>query len=151
METDSQRLTDTEAGGQNGGTVGTPPPTKPTKPDRKKPVSVDNIAKGKSALKGTEHAALEEERRKAAAAQSVVEDLQRRLTAVEVALAEEREKATAAQQALAEQRLAAETHPETSARPTEQAPEGQAAFGLLPLTGFSGADVLNVSRQVFEP
>jgi polyhydroxyalkanoate synthase len=76
--------------------------------------------------------------------------LQRRLAAVEAALAEERQLSVVAQQALAEQRLAAETHPETSARPTEQVPEGQAAFGLLPLTGFSGADVFNVSRQVFE-
>ncbi len=150
METDSQRLTDTEAGAQNGGTVATPPPTKPTKPGRKKPVSAGNASKGKSAQKGTEHAALEEERRKAAAAQAAVEDLQQRLAAVEAALAEERQLSAAAQQALAEQRLAAETHPETSASPTEQVPEGQAAFGLLPLTGFSGADVFNVSRQVFE-
>ncbi len=75
-----------------------------------------NASKGKSAQKGTEHAALEEERRKAAAAQAAVEDLQRRLAAVEAALAEEREKATAAQQVLAEQRLAAETRPDTKLR-----------------------------------
>src|SRR5205807_5150309 len=139
----------TETDGQNEGIAATPPHTEPAS---KKPASAGNPSKQKSTTKETAQAALEleEERRKAAAAQAAVEDLQRRLAAVEAALAEERQLSVVTQQALAEQRLAAETHPETSARPTEQVPEGQAAFGLLPLTGFSGADVFNVSRQVFE-
>jgi len=147
LETDSQRLIHTEAGGQNAGSAATPPQTKP---GRKKPTSAGSASKRKSASKGTEHAALEEEQRKAATAQAAVEDLQRRLAAVEAALAEERQKAAAAEQALAEQRSTAATHPETSERITEQMPGGEAAFGLLPLTGFSGADIFNVSRQVIE-
>jgi polyhydroxyalkanoate synthase subunit PhaC len=147
LETDSQRLIHTETESQHGGTVATPPHTKT---GGKKPASAGNASKQKSASKGTEHAALEEEQRKAAAAQAAVEDLQQRLAAVESALAEERQKAAAAQQALAEQRSAAETHPETSERAAEQLPGGEAAFGLMPLTGFSGAEIFNVSRQVFE-
>ncbi len=150
METDSQRLIHTETDSQHGETAATPPPTKPTKAGGKKPASAGNASKQKSTSKGTEHAALEEEQRKAAAAQAAVEDLQRRLAAVESALAEERQKAAAAQQALAEQRSAAETHPETPERAAEQLPGGEAAFGLMPLTGFSGAEIFNVSRQVIE-
>ncbi len=131
METDSQPLPHTKVG-------------------RKKTASAGSASKRKSASKGTEHAALEEEQRKAAAAQAAVEDLQQRLAAVEAALAEERQKAAAAEQALGEQRSTAATHPETSERITEQVPGGEAAFGLLPLTGFSGADMFNVSRQVIE-
>src|SRR6266851_1963951 len=150
LETDSQRLIHTETDSQHGGTAATPPPTKATKAGGKKPASAGNASKQKSTIKGTEHTALEEEQRKAAAAQAAVEDLQQRLAAVESALAEERQKAAAAQQALAEQRSAAETHPETSERAAEQLPGGEAAFGLMPLTGFSGAEIFNVSRQVFE-
>ena len=90
METDSQRLIHTETDSQHGGTAATPPPTKPTKTGGKKPASAGNASKQKSTIKGTEHAALEEEQRKAAVAQASVEDLQRRLAAVEEALAEER-------------------------------------------------------------
>src|SRR5258708_9559406 len=147
LETDSQRLFHTEAGGQKGGSAATPPQTKP---GRKNPTSAGSSSKRKSASKGTEHAALEEEQRKAAAAQAAVEDLQQRLAAVEAALAEERQKAAAAEQVLAEQRSTAATHPETSERIAEQVPGGEAAFGLLPLTGLSGADMFNVSRQVIE-
>src|SRR5216684_2336945 len=150
LETDSQRLIHTETDSQHGGTAATPPPTKATKAGGKKPASAGNASKQKSASKGTEHAALEEEQRKAAAAQAAVEDLQQRLAAVEAALAEERQKAAAAEQVLAEQRSTAATHPETSERIAEQVPGGEAAFGLLPLTGFSGADMFNVSRQVIE-
>src|SRR5256885_10676238 len=125
----------TETDGQNGG---------------KKPASAGNASKQEITPKETAHAALEEEQRKAAAAQAAVEDLQRRLAAVEAALAEEKQKAAAAEQALAEQRFTAATHPETSERTAEQVPGGEAAFGLLPLTGFSGADMFNVSRQVIE-
>jgi polyhydroxyalkanoate synthase len=146
LETDSQRLLHTETGAQNSGPAAMPPQTRP---GRKKPTSAGNASKRKSASKGTEHAALEEEQRKAATAQAAVEDLQRRLAAVEAALAEERQKAAAAQ-ALAEQRSTAATHPESSERIPEQMPGGEAAFGLLPLTGFSGTEVFNVSRQVIE-
>jgi polyhydroxyalkanoate synthase len=150
LETDSQRLIHTETGSQHGGTAATPPPTKPTKTGGKKPASPGNASKQKSAIKGTEHAALEEEQRKAAAAQAAVEDLQRRLAAVEEALVEERQKAAEAQGALAEQQRAAHTQPETSERAAEQLPGESAAFGLMPLTGFSGAELFNVSRQVIE-
>ncbi len=102
----------------------------------------------KSTPKGTEHAALKEEQRKAAAAQAAVEDLQRRLAVVEAALAEERQKAAEAQQALTEQQRAAVTHPETSERTTEQMPGESAAFGLMPLVGFRGVDLFNVSQQI---
>ncbi len=102
----------------------------------------------KSTPKGTEHAALKEEQRKAAAAQAAVEDLQRRLTVVEATLAEERQKAAEAQQALTEQQRAAVTHPETSERTTEQMPGESAAFGLMPLVGFRGVDLFNVSQQI---
>jgi len=102
----------------------------------------------KSTPKGTEHAALKEEQRKAAAAQAAVEDLQRRLAVVEATLAEERQKAAEAQQALTEQQRAAVTHPETSERTTEQMPGESAAFGLMPLVGFRGVDLFNVSQQI---
>ena len=104
----------------------------------------------KSTPKGTEHAALKEEQRKAAAAQAAVEDLQRRLAVVEATLAEERQKAAEAQQALTEQQRAAVTHPETSEQAAEQMPGGEAAFGLMPLVGFRGTDLFKVSQQLAE-
>src|SRR5947209_5069234 len=133
----------TETDGQNEGIAATQPHTEPAS---KKPASAGNPSKQKSATKETAQAALEleEEQRQAAAAQAAVEDLQRRLAAVEAALAEERRKAAAAEQALAEQRFTAATHPETSERTAEQMPGGEAAFGLLPLTRFRGADRFNV-------
>src|SRR5260370_20188390 len=79
-----------------------------------------------------------------------VEDLQRRLAAVEAALAEERQKAIEAQQALAEQRQATETCAETQERTVEQMPGGEAAFGLMPMVGFGGADLFHVSQQIAE-
>src|SRR2546427_3660960 len=112
------------------------------KPANKKPASAGNPSKE------TAHAALEEEQRQAAAAQAAVEDLQRRLAAVEAALAEERRKAEEAQQALAQQRQAAVTHPETSEQTAEQIPGGEAAFGLMPLVGFRGTDLFNISQQM---
>ena len=102
----------------------------------------------KSTPKGTEHAALKEEQRKAAAAQAAVEDLQRRLAAVEAALAEERRKAEEAQQALAQQRQVAVTRTETPEQTAEQMPGGEAAFGLMPLVGFRGTDLFNISQQM---
>src|SRR5713226_3748548 len=150
LETDSQRLIHTETDSQHGGTAATPPPTKPTKTGGKKPAPAGNASKQESTSKGTEHTALEEEQRKAAAAQAAVEDLQRRLAVAEAALAEERQKAAAAQQALEVQRPAAVTQPETSERTAEQMPGGEAAFGLMPLVGFRGTDLFNVSRQVIE-
>ncbi len=137
----------TETDGQNGEIAATPPHEKP---GSKKPASAGNASKQKSTPKGTAHAALEKEQRKAAAAQAAVEDLQRRLAVVEAALVEERQKAAEAQQALTEQRRAAVTHPETSELTTEQMPGGEAAFGLMPLVGFRGADLFNVSQQIAE-
>src|SRR5260221_9108367 len=135
----------TETDGQNEGIAATPPHTEPAS---KKPASAGNLSKQKSTTKETAHAALEEEQRKAAAAQAAVEDLQRRLAAVEAALAEERQKAAAAQQALAQQRQVAETRAETPEQTAEQMPGGEAAFGLMPLVGFRGTDLFNVSQQV---
>ncbi len=152
METDSQSLTHTEADGQNAGTAAAPPPTKPTKlrkPDSKKPATAGNASRQKSTPNKTAHTVLEEEQRKAAAAQSAIEDLQRQLAAVGATLAEERQKATAAEQALAGLR-STETHSETSERATGQMPAGEAAFGLMPLVGFSGKDLFDVGRQVIE-
>ena len=145
MDSDSQYLIHTETDGHNGETRATPPHEKP---GSKKPASAGNASKQKSTPKGTAQAALKEEQRKAAQAQAAVEDLQQRLAAVEAALAEEQQKASEAQQALTEQRRAAVTHPETSERTTEQMPGGETAFGLLPLVGFSGTDIFNVSQQV---
>ena len=149
MENESQRLMHTETDGQNEGIAATPPHTEPAS---KKPASAGNPSKQKSTTKETAQAALEleEEQRKAAAAQAAVEDLQRRLAAVEAALAEERRKAEEAQQALAQQRQAAVTHPETSEQTAEQIPGGEAAFGLMPLVGFRGTDLFNISQQVVE-
>jgi polyhydroxyalkanoate synthase len=128
-----------ETDDQNGEIAATPAHEKP---GSKKPASAGN------ASKGTEHAALQEERRKAAAAQAALEDMQRRLAVVEAALAEERHKATEAQQALTQQRPAAVTPPETSEQTTEQIPGESAAFGLMPLVGFRGVDLFNVSQQL---
>src|SRR3989454_5313448 len=129
----------TETDGQNEGIAATPPHMKPAS---KKPASAGTPSKE------TAHAALEEEQRKAAAAQAAVEDLQRRLAVVEAALAQERQKAAEAQQALTEQQRAAVTHPETSEQTTEQMPGESAAFGLMPLVGFRGVDLFNVSQQI---
>jgi polyhydroxyalkanoate synthase len=93
-------------------------------------------------------AALGEERRKAAEAQAALKDMQRQLAAVEAALAEERRKADEAQQALAQQRQAAEIRAETHEQTAEQMPGGEAAFGLMPLVGFRGADLFEVSQQI---
>ncbi len=104
----------------------------------------------KSTPKGAKHTALEEEQRKAAEAQAALEDMQRRLAAVEAALAEERRKADEAQQALVQQRQAAETHVETHEQTAEQMPGGEAAFGLMPIVGFRGADLFHVGQQIAE-
>jgi polyhydroxyalkanoate synthase len=79
-----------------------------------------------------------------------VEDLQRRLAAVEAALAQERQKAIEAQQALAEQRQATETQHQIQEQTVEAIPGGEAAFGLMPLVGFSGADLFTVGQQMAE-
>ena len=49
-----------------------------------------------------------------------------------------------------EQQRTAHTLPETSEQTAEQMPGGGAAFGLMPLVGFRGTDLFNVSRQVIE-
>src|SRR5258706_13161543 len=147
LESDSQRLIDTETGGHNGGTAATPPDTKP---GGTKPATAGNASKQKSPSKRTEQTALQKEQRKAAAAQAAVEDLQRRLAAVEAALAAERQQAADAQRALAEQRPAAETPPETPEQTVEQISAGGAAFGLMPLAGFRGTDLFHVSQTMIE-
>jgi hypothetical protein len=98
LETDSQRVIHTEAGEQSGGTAATPPDMMP---GGTKSAVAGNASEQKSASKRTEQTALQKEQHKAA-----VEDLQRRLAAVEAALASERQKAAEAQRALAEQRPA---------------------------------------------
>ncbi len=145
METDSQGSMHPETNEQHGGAAAKP---SHTKPGGKKPTPTGSASRQETTTEGTAQAALEEEQR--AAAQATVEDLQRRLAAVEAALAAERQKATEAQRRLAEQQHAAVTHTETSEQTTEQMPGGEAAFGLMPLAGFRGTDIFNVSRQVIE-
>ena len=147
MENDAQDVIHPETDGQNSGTTAE---SSHAKPGGKRPTATGNASKQETGTKGSAQAALEEERRQAAAAQAAVEDLQRRLAAVEAALAEERQKAAAAQQALSEQRQAAVQHAETAERTAEPMPGGEAAFGLMPLVGFRGADLFNVSQQVIE-
>jgi len=147
LENNSQDVIHPETDGQNSGTAAE---SSHAKPGGKRPTSTGNASKQETDTKGSAQAALEEEQRQAAAAQAAVEDLQRRLAAVEAALAEERQKAIEAQQALAEQRQATETHLETQERTAEQMPGGEAAFGLIPLVGFRGADLFNVSQQIAE-
>ncbi len=131
LETDSQHMIRSETGDQDGGTVAIPPDTKPAVT---KQASAGKTTKKKSTSKRTGPTALQMEQRKAAAAQKAAKDLQRQLAAVEEALDEERQKVAAAEQALAEQE--------------EQASE--AAFGLMPLVGFRGMDLFNVSQQLAE-
>ncbi len=147
METDSQDVIHPETDGQNSGTTAE---SSHAKPGGKRPTSTGNASRQETDTKGSAQAALEEEQRQAAAAQAAVEDLQRRLAAVEAALAEERQKAIEAQQALAEQRQATETRAETQERTAEQMPGGEAAFGLMPMVGFRGADLFHVSQQLAE-
>ncbi len=145
MENDAQDVIHPETDGQNSGTTAE---SSHAKPGGKRPTATGNASKQETDTKRSAQAALEEEQRQAAAAQAAVEDLQRRLAAVEAALAEERQKAAAAQQELSEQRQAAVTHAETSEQTAEQMPGGEAAFGLMPLVGFRGTDLFNVSQQV---
>ena len=145
MTTDPQHLTQAETEDQKGGASAAPPETKPGK---KKSASTHSVSKQKSSSTGTAQAALGEERRKAAEAQAELKDMQRRLAVVEAALAEERSKADEAQQALAQQRQAAEIRAETHEQTAEQMPGGEAAFGLMPLVGFRGADLFEVSQQM---
>jgi polyhydroxyalkanoate synthase len=161
VTTDPQHATQADTEVQKGGASTAPPETKP---GGKKSASTHSVSKQKSSSTGTEQAALEEERRKAAQAQTALKDMQRQLAAIEAALAEEKRKADEAQQALAEekrkadeaqqalaeQRSAAVAHAETSERTAEQMPGGEAAFGLMPLVGFRGSDLFNVSQQIAE-
>ena len=147
MTTDPERMTQAGTEDQHGGASTAPPDTKP---GGKKSASTHGVSGQKSSITGTAQAALEEERRKAAEAQAALEDMQRRLAAVEAALAEERRKAEEAQQALAQQREAVETRAETQEQTAEQMPGGEAAFGLMPLVGFRGADLFQVSQQLAE-
>src|SRR5947209_17163903 len=168
-------MSQAETADQNSGASAAPPETKS---GEKKAASTHSVSKPKSSSTGTAQAVLGEERRKAAEAQAAMKDMQRRLDAIEAtladerrkadeaqqaladerrkadeaqqALADERRKADEAQQALAQQRQAAVTHPETPEQTTEQIPGGEAAFGLMPLVGFRGTDLFNVSQQLAE-
>ena len=157
METDAQGLTHPETDSQNGGTAAASSDVKPdvttastTKAGRKRAATRSSSSRQKGAGKGTEERALQEERQKAAAAEAALEEMRRRLNAVEESLAEEREKAATAQRALAEQQLAATTRPQVSEQKVEQMPTGETAFGIMPLVGFRGTDILNVGRQVID-
>jgi polyhydroxyalkanoate synthase len=145
VTTDPQHMTQAETEDQKGGASAAPPDKKP---GGKKSASTHSVSKQKSSSKGTAQAALGEERRKAAQAQAALKDMQRQLAAVEAALAEERSKADEAQQALAQQRQAAETRTETHEQTAEQMPGGETAFGLMPLVGFRGTDLFDVSQQI---
>src|SRR5258707_11330467 len=147
VTTDPERMTQAETEDQHGGASTVPPDTKP---GGKKSASTHGVSGQKSSTTGSAQAALGEERRKAAEAQAALEDMQRRLAAVEAALAEERRKAEEAQQALAQQRQAVETRAETQEQTAEQIPGGEAAFGLMPLVGFRGADLFQASQQLAE-
>src|SRR5438034_3701366 len=158
MTTDPQHINQAETEDQKGGASAAPPETKP---GEMKTASTHSVSKQKSSSTGTAQAALGEERRKAAEAQAELKDMQRRLAAVEAALAEERRKADEAQQALAQQRQADEaqqalaqqrqaaaTRAETHEQTAEQMPGGEAAFGLMPLVGFRGTDLFDVSQKI---
>src|SRR2546423_8195872 len=140
-------MSQAETADQNSGASAAPPETKS---GEKKAASTHSVSKPKSSSTGTAQAVLGEERRKAAEAQAAMKDMQRRLDAIEATLADERRKAEEAQQALAQQQQAAVTHPETSEQTAEQIPGGEAAFGLMPLVGFRGTDLFNVSQQLAE-
>src|SRR2546423_14271179 len=140
-------MSQAETADQNSGASAAPPETKS---GEKKAASTHSVSKPKSSSTGTAQAVLGEERRKAAEAQAAMKDMQRRLDAIEATLADERRKADEAQQALAQQRQAAVTHPEAPEQTTEQIPGGEAAFGLMPLVGFRGTDLFNVSQQLAE-
>src|SRR6266702_3805095 len=145
MTTDPQHINQAETEDQKGGASAAPPETKP---GEMKSASTHSVSKQKSSSTGTAQAALGEERRKAAEAQAELKDMQRRLAAVEAALAEERRQADEAQQALAQQRQAAATRAETHEQTAEQMPGGEAAFGLMPLVGFRGTDLFDVSLKI---
>jgi len=102
----------------------------------------------KSSTSGTTRAALEEERRKAAAAQAALEDLQRRLATVEAALAEERRKVTLGQQVRAEQPSPPE-HPVETSEPAALEDAQGAFFGTMPFAGVRGADIFDAGQQLF--
>src|SRR5258708_8582258 len=140
-------MTQAETEDQHGGASTAPPDTKP---GGKKSAPTHGVSGQKSSTTGTAQAALREDRRKADEAQAALEDIQRRLAAVEAALAEERRKAEEAQQALAQQRQAVETRAETQEQTAEQIPGGEAAFGLMPLVGFRGADLFQAGQQLAE-
>src|SRR2546422_4685142 len=147
MTTDPQHINQAETEDQKGGASAAPPDTKP---GAKKSAPSHRVSGQKSSATRTAQAALAEERRKAAQAQAALEDMQRRLAVVEAALAEERRKVDEAQQALTQQRQAVETRAETQEQTAEQMPGGEAAFGLMPLVGFRGADLFNVGQQIAE-
>ena len=145
VTTDPQHTTKAETENQKGGASAAPPETKS---GAKKSDSTHNVSSKKSSTTGTTQAALREERRKAAEAQSALEDMQRRLDAVEAALTEERRKVDEAQQALAQQLQATETRAETPGQTAEQLPGGEAAFGLMPFVGIRGTDFFDVSQKI---
>jgi polyhydroxyalkanoate synthase len=139
-----------QAEGKNGGTAAE---SVQKKPSRKKKATTGNASGSKTSPtinRGptTAQAALAEERRRTEAAEAALAELQHRLAVVEAALAEEKNKTTATQHTPQERHHKTEKHPEAA----EQAAEarGENMFGITPLVGFSGADFLNVGRQVVE-
>jgi polyhydroxyalkanoate synthase len=102
----------------------------------------------KASTAGTASSALAEERRKTAEAQAALKDLHSKLAAVESALAEEKRKNAETQRASASQPHADERQQEESER--SSVPAGDFAFGMMPLVGFRGGDLLSAGRQLME-
>ena len=140
MDTDSRGTGQPDETGQNDGT-----PAARGKSGGKKSAPP---ARQKARTDRTASAALAEERRKNAEAQAALKDLHSKLAAVEEALAEEKRKSAEAQRASASQRHAAEQHHEESER--SSFPAGDFAFGMMPLVGFRGEDLLKAGRQLME-
>src|SRR5229473_578142 len=66
------------------------------------------------------------------------------------ALEAEQRKAAEAQHKSQEEQYKVEKHAEAAERAAESVGAGDSGFGLMPLIGFSGGDIFNVSRQLVE-
>ena len=140
MDTESQGIAQPEGASQSGGK-----PTARAKSGGKKSAPA---TKQKASTAGTASSALAAERRKTTEAQAALKELHNKLAAVEAALAEEKQKTAEAQRAYASQPQATEQHHEESERTSS--PAGDLAFGMMPLVGFRGGDLLNAGRQLME-
>ena len=140
MDTESQGTAQPEGASQNGGKS-----TARAKSGGKKSAPA---TKQKASTTGTASSALAAERRKTAEAQAALKELHNKLAAVEAAFAEEKQKTAEAQRAYASQPQATEQHHEESERTSS--PAGDLAFGMMPLVGFRGGDLLNAGRQLME-